>query len=68
MSRREALRQIGLNLQIQDATTDPRVSQIFGTQTLHYWAKDTIETNYAAVLGRQSLLNPRTNKASDESQ
>lgn len=56
MSPREALRQIGLNRQIQEAIPDPRFSHIFGTQTLHYWAKDTVKTNYAALLSRQSLL------------
>lgn len=56
VSHREALRQIGLNLQIQEAITDPRFSHVFGTQTLHYWAEDTVGTNYAALLGRQSLL------------
>lgn len=62
MSHREALRQIGLNLQIQEAITDPRFSPVFGTQTPHYWAKNTVETNYAALLGRQRLLRSCANQ------
>lgn len=62
MSCKEALRQIGLNLQIQEAITDPRFSRIFGTETLHYWAKDTIQTNYAALFSRQRLLSSHANQ------
>ncbi|KAJ9370928.1 hypothetical protein DTO282E5_4457 [Paecilomyces variotii] len=62
MSHREALRQIGLNLQIQEAITDPRFSHIFGTETLHYWAKDTVQTNYAALFSRQRLLRRHANQ------
>ncbi|KAJ5212321.1 uncharacterized protein N7498_003967 [Penicillium cinerascens] len=56
MSPREALRQIGLNRQIQEAIPDPRFSHVFGTQTLYYWAEDTVKTNYAALFSRQSML------------
>ncbi|KAJ9266437.1 hypothetical protein DTO212C5_6360 [Paecilomyces variotii] len=62
MSHREALRQIGLNLQIQEAITDPRFSHILGTETLHYWAKDTVQTNYAALFSRQRLLSSHANQ------
>lgn len=62
MSHSEALSQIGLNLQIQEAITDPIFAHVFGTQTLHYWAKNTVENNYAALLGRQDLLKSYANQ------
>ena len=62
MDPSEALRSIGLNSQIQEAITDPRFSHIFGTQPLYYWANDTVETNYAALLGRQRLLRNYANR------
>ncbi|KAJ5427387.1 hypothetical protein N7465_002457 [Penicillium sp. CMV-2018d] len=62
MSPQEALAHVGLNRQIQEGITDPRFSHIFGTQTLVYWAKDTVETNYAALLSQQQLLQSHANQ------
>ncbi|KAJ5356418.1 hypothetical protein N7517_011027 [Penicillium concentricum] len=62
MSPREALRDIGLNQQIRDAITDPEFSQIFESESLFYWAKDTAEINYAALLSRQKLLKSHANQ------
>ncbi|KAJ5945694.1 hypothetical protein N7454_002533 [Penicillium verhagenii] len=62
MSHQEALAHVGLTHQIQGAITDPRFSHIFGTQILTYWAQDTIETNYAALLRQQQLLQRHANK------
>ncbi|KAJ5410475.1 uncharacterized protein N7487_004834 [Penicillium crustosum] len=62
MSHQEALADVGLTRQIQEAITDPRFSHIFGTQTLTYWAQDTVETNYAALLRQQQLLQSHANK------
>ncbi|CAG8419350.1 unnamed protein product [Penicillium salamii] len=59
---KEALRYAGLNPQIQDAITDLRFSPIFGTETLEHWAKDTVETNYAALLSQQKLLQRNANQ------
>ncbi|CAG7995905.1 unnamed protein product [Penicillium salamii] len=56
MSHQEALADVGLTRQIQEAITDPRFSHIFGTQTLTYWAQDTVKVNYAALLRQQKLL------------
>lgn len=56
MDAREAITRIGLNQQIQDALTDPYFADIFGTASLHYWVKDTLQANYAALLSRQKLL------------
>ncbi|KAJ5822280.1 uncharacterized protein N7525_011564 [Penicillium rubens] len=41
---------------------DPRFSHIFGTQTLAYWAKDTVETNYATLLGQQQFPRSHANR------
>ena len=62
MSPREALRDVGLTVQIQEAITDPRFSHIFGTQTLLYWANDTIKTNYAGLLNQQRVLRSHANE------
>lgn len=62
MSRQEALADVGLTHQIQEAITDPSFSEIFGTQTLSYWAQDTVEINYAALLRQQKLLKSHANK------
>ncbi|KAJ6169066.1 hypothetical protein N7497_001909 [Penicillium chrysogenum] len=62
MSHQETLADVGLTRQIQEAITDPRFSHIFGTQTLTYWAQDTVETNYAALLRQQQLLQSHANK------
>lgn len=56
MSHQEALRHVGLSIQTQDAILDPIFEHIFRTKTLSYWAKDTVLTNYAALLARQELL------------
>lgn len=62
MGPKEALFHVGLSRQIQDAITDPRFSHIFGTQTLAHWANDTVETNYAALLSQQRLLQSHANQ------
>ncbi|KAJ5969128.1 hypothetical protein N7501_005376 [Penicillium viridicatum] len=62
MSPQEALAHVGPNRQIQEGITDPRFSHIFGIQTLVYWAKDTVETNYAALLSQQQLLQSHANQ------
>lgn len=62
ISPAEALQDAGLNLQIQQAITDPRFSSIFGTQSLYYWANDTVETNYGALLSRQTVLRNHANQ------
>ncbi|KAL1847572.1 hypothetical protein Plec18167_009439 [Paecilomyces lecythidis] len=64
VSHKEALRQIGLNLQIQEAITDPRFSHVFATETLYYWTKDTIQTNYISLLSRQTRLRNYTDQHS----
>ncbi|KAJ5173710.1 uncharacterized protein N7500_001641 [Penicillium coprophilum] len=61
MSPKDALRDIGLNQEIQGAITDPEFSQIFGTESLFYWAKDTVEINYAALLSKQKVLESYAN-------
>jgi hypothetical protein len=65
VGHQEALVHVGLTREIQEAITDPRFSHIFGTQTLVYCSKDTVETNYAALLGllqshaSQRMAEPR---------
>ncbi|GAD92740.1 hypothetical protein NECHADRAFT_94396 [Paecilomyces variotii No. 5] len=56
MSLRQAMTYIGINQQIQDAITNPEFSDIFWTQDLHYWVKDTLEMNFATLFSRQKLL------------
>lgn len=56
MDIREAMDRAGLNLQIQSAIADPAFSDILWTRDLHFWVKDTIETNLATLRSRQLLL------------
>ncbi|KAJ5504995.1 hypothetical protein N7463_007869 [Penicillium fimorum] len=58
----DALRDVEFIQEIQDAITDPEFSEIFNTQSLFYWAKDTIETKYAALLSQQNVLKSHANQ------
>ncbi|MCJ1223709.1 hypothetical protein MMC12_000352 [Toensbergia leucococca] len=53
---REAMAKIGMSQDFQDALTDPRFTSICGTETLHYWVKDTLMINYATLLQLQARL------------
>jgi hypothetical protein len=46
----QAMTQIGLTQQIQDAILDPRFSAIFGTKTLRFWIDDTLRINYLTLM------------------
>ena len=46
----QAMTQIGLTQQIQDAILDPRFSAIFGTKTLRFWIDDTLRINYLTLI------------------
>jgi hypothetical protein len=46
----QAMTQIGLTQQIQDAILDPRFSAIFGTETLRFWIDDTLRINYLTLM------------------
>jgi hypothetical protein len=46
----QAMTQIGLTQQIQDAILDPRFSAIFGTETLRFWIDDTLRINYLTLV------------------
>jgi hypothetical protein len=46
----QAMTQIGLTQQIQDAILDPRFSAIFGTETLRFWIDDTLRVNYLTLM------------------
>jgi hypothetical protein len=56
MDIQEAMTQVGLTQQIQSAIADPAFSDILWTRDLHFWVKDTIQTNYATLRSRQELL------------
>ncbi|KAL1881648.1 hypothetical protein Plec18167_003246 [Paecilomyces lecythidis] len=56
MSLRGAMNYVGINQQMQDALTNPEFSDIFWTQDLHYWVRDTLEMNFATLFSRQELL------------
>lgn len=56
----EAMTRMGLNQQIQDAITDPKFADVYGTETLHFWIKDTLRINYASL----RRLNDRLTKVS----
>ena len=43
----QAMRQIVLTQQMQDAILDPQFSKIFGTETLRFWIDDTLRINWA---------------------
>jgi hypothetical protein len=46
----QAMTQIGLTQQMQDAILDPRFSTIFGTETLRFWIDDTLRINYLTLI------------------
>ena len=52
----QAIAQIGLTQQVQDAITDPRFSTILGTETLYFWVKDTLRINYLTLIQLQCRL------------
>lgn len=56
MDIHEAMAQVGLTQQIQSAIADPTFSDILWTRDLHFWVKDTIDTNYATLYSMQRLL------------
>jgi hypothetical protein len=56
MDMQEAMARVGLTQQIQTAIADPAFSDILWTRDLHFWVKDTLETNYATLFRRQELL------------
>jgi hypothetical protein len=46
----QAMTQIGLTQQMQDAILDPRFSTIFGTNSLLFWIDDTLRINYLTLI------------------
>ncbi|RHZ72928.1 hypothetical protein CDV55_106144 [Aspergillus turcosus] len=56
MDIQEVMTRVGLTPQIQSAIADPAFSDILWTRDLHFWVKDTIQTNYAALRSRQEFL------------
>ncbi|OQD70069.1 hypothetical protein PENDEC_c027G03858 [Penicillium decumbens] len=56
MDIQEAMAQVGLTRQIQSAIADPAFSDMLWTRDLHFWVKDTIQTNYATLRYHQELL------------
>lgn len=56
MDIQEAMAQVGLTEQIRSAIADPAFSDLLWTRDLHFWVKDTIDTNYGTLLNRQELL------------
>jgi hypothetical protein len=46
----QAMTQIGLTQQMQDAILDPRFSTIFGTETFRFWIDDTLRINYLSLV------------------
>lgn len=64
---REAMERIGLNGEFQDALTDERFADIFWTESLYSWVKDTVTINYVTlerVLGRARRYVARRKKSS----
>lgn len=58
----QAMTQIGLSQQFQDAITDPHFSTIFETETLLFWIKDTLHINYLTLVQLQRRLIDHANR------
>jgi hypothetical protein len=56
MDIQEAMARVGLTPRIESAIADPAFSDMLWTRDLHFWVKDTIETNHATLRSRQELL------------
>ncbi|KAJ5289162.1 hypothetical protein N7478_002192 [Penicillium angulare] len=52
----EALARVGINTQIQSAIADPMFSDILWTRDLHFWVKDTLDTNLASLRNQHGLI------------
>ncbi|KAL2405877.1 hypothetical protein ABEF95_000829 [Exophiala dermatitidis] len=49
-SMKETMRRLGLGQEFQDALTDERFADIFWTESLHAWVKDTLWARYASLV------------------
>lgn len=56
MDIQEAMARVGLTEQIRSAIADPTFSDILWTEDLHFWVRDTLDTNYATLLSSQDIL------------
>lgn len=52
---------VGLKKEFQDAILDPRFISIFGTESVKFWIKDTLESRYRSLA---KLQRRRRNSAS----
>ncbi|CAG8910004.1 unnamed protein product [Penicillium egyptiacum] len=56
MGTRQALIAVGLTTKLVEAILDPAFTDVFGTQSPFFWAKDSVATNYATLRNHQRLL------------
>ncbi|EXJ86730.1 hypothetical protein A1O3_03684 [Capronia epimyces CBS 606.96] len=63
-SARDVMEVVGLKQDMQDALTDPRFQAIFETQTLHFWVRDILATNYATLIRLQQRLKNHAKRGS----
>jgi hypothetical protein len=53
---REAMTALGITEELQEALTDPKFSQLFNSQTLGYWLRDTMQMRFNCVDQRQQQV------------
>lgn len=56
LSNHQALERLGLQPKTCAAILDPRFTQLLETETLDFWVKDTLRTNYKTLLRLQKRL------------
>ncbi|KAH8727707.1 hypothetical protein GQ44DRAFT_702856 [Phaeosphaeriaceae sp. PMI808] len=56
LSPDEALAHIGIKKTLRDGILDPRFCDIFETQSLLFWVKDSLRINYWTLVGLQARL------------
>jgi hypothetical protein len=56
LSPTAAMQRVGINQQICNAIMNPRFTDIFLTDTLHFWVKDTMHINWSTLLSRKRQL------------
>lgn len=57
LSNAEKMRKLGIRKEVSDAILDERFRGVFGTQSLEYWIKETLEINYATLLRLRDRAN-----------
>ncbi|KAF2865060.1 hypothetical protein BDV95DRAFT_508055 [Massariosphaeria phaeospora] len=50
MAPTETMQIIGLKPEVIEALNDPEFADVRGTQSLHYWVRDTLDISYAALI------------------